>query len=85
MQDKPNFEELGVLDEDIVYDDTDFRFDISKFKKYDDELEKKILTLISLCRAKSHGEEVDEYDVLALALEAEQSVSAELRKQNTSE
>jgi hypothetical protein len=69
------------LDEDVVYDDTYHRFDDSKLRRFDEELNRKLEVLLSLCRAKAHGEEVDEFDVRALMEIAEEKVNKEFKQE----
>eukprot|EP01127_Copromyxa_protea_P005322 TRINITY_DN15266_c0_g1_i1.p1 TRINITY_DN15266_c0_g1~~TRINITY_DN15266_c0_g1_i1.p1 ORF type:complete len:270 (+),score=62.80 TRINITY_DN15266_c0_g1_i1:179-988(+) len=73
----PDFSEPGVLDADVVYDDSYYKFDDGDFKKWDNELDKKLQALVSLCRAKAHGEDIDELDVRALLELAEEKVQKE--------
>lgn len=73
----PAFAEPNVVDEDVVYDDTYYRFSDINFKKWDLEMEQKLAVFLSLCRAKAHGEEIDTIDVQALMALAEEKVEQE--------
>lgn len=66
-----------------MYDDSFYRFNDSQTKKWDLELGQKLAVLVSLCRAKAHGEDIDEVDVQALMAVAEEQVNKELKKQAT--
>eukprot|EP01126_Amoeba_proteus_P007100 TRINITY_DN12523_c0_g1_i1.p1 TRINITY_DN12523_c0_g1~~TRINITY_DN12523_c0_g1_i1.p1 ORF type:complete len:279 (-),score=33.00 TRINITY_DN12523_c0_g1_i1:160-996(-) len=77
-QETPDFTEPEVEDADIVFDDSYYRFDTTKYTIIEDEMNRRIHELVSLCRAKAKGEDVDYLDLLALKAIAEARVAEEI-------
>jgi ribosomal protein S10 len=54
-----DFEEPDTPPEELMYNDDNFKFDVSKYGKFDDLAKDRLHRLVKLCREKLNGPKVD--------------------------